>query len=811
MVSPNRYLLARILVLPLAPLRRYYLSVAQLFPLIRALRPLINSREKVLFMNHSKTKMLRLAVLLVAGLVFALNVPAQTRTLRIVTYNIQADTVGIATPGIVSPTCGLIEPYQGSGGTYNTNCSGSLTSGGVLEGIGEEIVNGDPAQPIDILALQETTSNPTTVQPIVNGLNSFYSLYNYLYSTPAGYAMSPYQATENGGDTGDGNGPNALVYNTNTVQLLASVGIATPTGSGNGMYRQCVRYEFAPAGATPGTNNEFYVYVSHYKASTGSGNAALRLGEATIIRNDEAVNLPANAAALYVGDYNPDDNSSEPAYQAILAYKAPDGIAQGQGVDPLNTNASTTINWSSSTSNTNILFMLSEESYELRYRDDLQIMTSNVFYQVSSGLRFVPGTYHSFGNNATTSWGNSVNLSGNTALNNLDSVKASATGLSAAVLLEDLTGASDHLPVVADYTISLPAPELSGSNSVNFGVANVGASVTNSITITNLGGGALVLSNALVSGANAGDFTVSGISFPATIAAGQSNSFTAVFTPQGGGTRSATLQINDNDPNNNPFSIALTGTGNAGPTILWSFTNLSLNAVSDCSAAMIDVTGNNYLQASDVLGPGALTITQTPAINAPLAAGTTNQIVITVADTAGNTVYSTNWIYAADVTTPVIVSPPVSQTNNASTTASFTVAATACTALNYQWYFGTNALAGQTNSALTLASVGTTNAGFYEVTVSSEGGSTNTAPASLTVISQAPIVVAGQMTPGANGFQLMFSGTVGQTYKVLASDDLTLPQSLWTIIGTGTFANTNVIFTDGAATNPAEFYFIESP
>jgi hypothetical protein len=236
---------------------------------------------------------------------------AQTRTLRIVCFNIQCDTVGIATPGIVSPTCGLIEPYEGSGGSFNTNCSGSVLNGGVLEGIGEEIVNGDPAQPIDVLALEETTSNPTTVLPIVNALNAFYAY----YGIGAGYAMSPYQATEEGSSPSDGNGPNAMVYNTNTLQLIASVGIATPTGgvpSGNGMYRQCVRYEFAPAGVAPGTNNEFYVYVSHYKADSGSTEDADRLGEARIIRNDESINLPANSRALYVGDYNPDDNSGEP-------------------------------------------------------------------------------------------------------------------------------------------------------------------------------------------------------------------------------------------------------------------------------------------------------------------------------------------------------------------------------------------------------------------------------------------------------------------------------------------------------------------
>ena len=409
---------------------------------------------------------------------------AQTRTLRIVCYNIQCDTTGIATPGIFSPTCGLIEPYEGPGGTFDTNCTGSAINGGVLEGIGEEIINGDPAQPIDVLALEETTSNPTTVLPIVSALNSFYSTYNYLYAVPAGYAMSPYQATQDGANT-NGNGPSALVYNTNTVQLLASVGIATPTGgvpSGNGMYRQCVRYEFAPAGVAPATNNEFYIYVSHYKASSGATDDADRLGEAQIIRNDESTSCPSFARVLYVGDYNPDDNSGEPGYQTICSNNAPDGIPQGQGVDPLNiqwsatSSASPNINWSVKTTNPQILFMLSEESYELRYRDDLQIMTSNVYYQVAGGFRYVPGTYHSFGNNASITYAASVSVSTNTALNDLDPVKASATGLNAAVVLQDLTGASDHLPIVADYTIPLPRPAITGVNvagtNLTFAAAN---------------------------------------------------------------------------------------------------------------------------------------------------------------------------------------------------------------------------------------------------------------------------------------------------------------------------------------------------
>jgi len=368
---------------------------------------------------------------------------AQTRILRIVTYNIEADTGGYTTPrpGLTTPSSG-----------------GSVTNGGVLEGIGEEIIAGDPAQPIDVLALEETTSNTTTVQPIVDGLNTFYAF----YTNPAGYAMSPYQAALSGSS---GNGPNALVYNTNTVQLLASVPVDPPggvsqLGSRSGEYREVMRYQFAPAGVTPASNNEFYIYVSHYKADTGLQNETNRLGEARIIRNDESTNLPSSARVLYVGDYNPDDNSGEPGYQTILSNAAPDGIMQGQGIDPLNTSAATNIDWSDNTTNPAILFMLSEDSYELQYRDDLQVMTSNVYYDVAGGLQYVQGSYHSFGNNASLPYGVSVTYGGtnNTALNDLDPSLTNQFKLSGAQLLQDLTTASDHLPIVADYTIPVLDP-----------------------------------------------------------------------------------------------------------------------------------------------------------------------------------------------------------------------------------------------------------------------------------------------------------------------------------------------------------------
>jgi hypothetical protein len=92
------------------------------------------------------------------------------------------------------------------------------------------------------------------------------------------------------------------------------------------------------------------------------------------------------------------------------------------------------------------------------------------------------------------------------------------------------------------------------------GSRNVGQPFTRSFTIANNGNGPLTGVNVSFSGTNAGDFSVS----PApstTIAAGQSSTFTLVFTPGAAGARSATMLIASNDPVKNPFSVALSGTG----------------------------------------------------------------------------------------------------------------------------------------------------------------------------------------------------------------------------------------------------------
>jgi len=127
----------------------------------------------------------------------------------------------------------------------------------------------------------------------------------------------------------------------------------------------------------------------------------------------------------------------------------------------MNVTGATNINWGINTAPPSILAMETESSTDLRYRDDLQLMTTNIYFGVADGLALVPGTYHVFGNNGTTPYYGSVNSGSNTALNNRLATNGPVF-ISAAQLYLDLTTASDHLPVVADYTIpiTVPAPVL---------------------------------------------------------------------------------------------------------------------------------------------------------------------------------------------------------------------------------------------------------------------------------------------------------------------------------------------------------------
>ena len=253
--------------------------------------------------------------------------PTPAQTLRVVTYNIDADTGGSVGQ--------LGGPDAGPG----------LTT--VLQAIGNEHLSGN-AQPIDVLALQELYGTPTTtLNYIVGQLNGIYGAGTYAYDTTT-------DPTD--GNTLTGNGPSGLIYNTKTVVDLGAVAIGTPSSSGAA--RDPMRYELQPVGT--GSTANFYVYVDHAKSGTTSDDATRRNDEAVEVRNDAAT-LGPNAHVIYAGDWNI-NNSSEATYKTLIA------SGTGQANDPANPAG----NWVNSSAYANIL---TESATSLSYRDDLQLVT----------------------------------------------------------------------------------------------------------------------------------------------------------------------------------------------------------------------------------------------------------------------------------------------------------------------------------------------------------------------------------------------------------------------------------------------------
>ncbi len=71
--------------------------------------------------------------------------------------------------------------------------------------------------------------------------------------------------------------------------------------------------------------------------------------------------------------------------------------------------------------------------------------------------------------------------------------------------------------------------------------------------------------------------------------------------------------------------------------------------------------------------------------------------------------------------------------------------------------------------------------------------------------------VLGGLTSISGGVVLTFSGTNGQSWKILSSTNLTKALINWDTITTGTFAGTPVSYTNTAPVDPQRFYIITSP
>lgn len=156
-------------------------------------------------------------------------------------------------------------------------------------------------------------------------------------------------------------------------------------------------------------------------------------------------------------------------------------------------------------------------------------------------------------------------------------------------------------------------------------------------------------------------------------------------------------------------------------------------------------------------------------------AGASGDYTASVANEAGSALAEPVTLsVTAVVVAPTLTTQPVSQTVTAGATVSFTAAATGTPAPAYQWSKDGAALAGATNSTLSLAGVTSAQAGTYTMTATNSAGSVVSTGALLTVnpAPTSPVILVGPASqtvgPGATvTFSVLAGGSPSPTFQWL--------------------------------------------
>ena len=156
--------------------------------------------------------------------------------------------------------------------------------------------------------------------------------------------------------------------------------------------------------------------------------------------------------------------------------------------------------------------------------------------------------------------------------------------------------------------------------SINFGAVLEGASASVPVTLTNTGTAPVSITNHAIAGTG---FTLTGWSAPASLAPGQTTSFTVTFAPTTSGSASGSVSVTSNAPGS-PLAISLSGSGTTmQATLTISPSPVAFNSVNVGSnltqTVTLTNTGNAALNvtAATISGAGyAMTLTAPKTIGA---------------------------------------------------------------------------------------------------------------------------------------------------------------------------------------------------
>jgi len=329
------------------------------------------------------------------------------------------------------------------------------------------------------------------------------------------------------------------------------------------------------------------------------------------------------------------------------------------------------------------------------------------------------------------------------------------------------------------------------ATSVSFGNVTVGASVAQTLTLTNSGTADVTVSQATVTGA---DFSVAGNTSGVSIPAGQSHAFQIHFAPHAPGATTGSISVSSN-ATDSTLAISLAGTGTSALSITAQPVSQTVTA-GQTAAFTVAATGSGTLtyqwKKNGAVISGATSASYTTP--ATTTSDTGAQFTVAVNDSTSSVTSNaaTLTVTAAPVA-PSISQQPASRTVTAGQTAQFSVTAAGTATLTYQWKKNGAAISGATSASYTTPVTTASDSGAqFTVTVTNSVSSVTSNPATLTV--NVPPTITAQP---ANR-----SVTAGQTaaFSVTATGSGTLTYQ-WKKNGTAISGATSASYTTPATTS----------
>jgi len=203
--------------------------------------------------------------------------------------------------------------------------------------------------------------------------------------------------------------------------------------------------------------------------------------------------------------------------------------------------------------------------------------------------------------------------------------KSAAAATGSVAVLSDASNSNLTIALSGTGTTQTPQGQLSISpTSINFGSVAVGSSQTKTATLTAASASVTISAAPSISA----PFSISGLSFPLTLTAGQSATFSFTFAPQSSGSTSQNISF-ASDASNSPTVIALSGTGTTSQTGQLSISPSSINFGSVA-------VGSSQTKTATLNAAGAsVTISSAPSISAPFSiSGLTFPLTLTAGQAA---------------------------------------------------------------------------------------------------------------------------------------------------------------------------------